>query len=447
MKKIDFLYKNFDVDFFLKHLKSNKNNETPIQYAVLNSVKDLHSIKAKLSYFKYYKGNSKNVFTEFLKKFPNKYKDKDIEIFFRKKNLISESIKQFKDETETFEFYDLKKTLIETGEFFRRLSKFFEITFYAYIRRKDYPDASWEDVYLLYCKRDKIYRLCVFYFEEDGNDYEYVYREFKTKPYNFILLEILRKKGMEFVSKENLSVNLCSPFKFSTYWKKTHKNAQLEEHVDAKIIKDEIDFLKNCDDNQSIFYYLNKDPEKYYKIIRPEKQKSNDKKVSLEFINNKIKSSSQEAQFIIRLFSEYWKNNPKEKVNNNIFFKYLMSPKLNWYNDKLLIMDLIYKCNDLDGLMALINPKFLNDKLLIEEVRILKLFRNKSKDFLMKVFKKNKQMLNDLFANYVPDYVKNNSSIMNDILKIDINLMRYIGEELKENKVFMLKVNQMVKSE
>ena len=99
MKKIDFLYKNFDVDFFLKHLKSNKDNEQPIQYAVLNSVKDLQSIKAKLSYFKYYKGNSKNVFTEFLKKFPNTYKDEDIEIFFRKKNLISDSIKQFKDET------------------------------------------------------------------------------------------------------------------------------------------------------------------------------------------------------------------------------------------------------------------------------------------------------------------------------------------------------------
>ena len=64
----------------------------------------------------------------------------------------------------------------------------------------------------------------------------------------------------------------------------------------------------------------------------------------------------------------------------------------------------------------------------------------------MKVFKKNEKMLNDLFANYVPDYVKNNSSIMNDILKIDINLMRYIGEELKKNKVFMSKVNKIVKS-
>jgi hypothetical protein len=283
MKKIDFLYKNFDVDFFLKHLRSNKDNEQPIQYAVLNSVKDLHSIKAKLSYFKYYKGNSKNVFTEFLKKFPNKYKNKDIEIFFREKNLISESIKQFKDETETFEFYDLKKTLIVTGEFFRRLSKFFEITFYACIRRKDYPDASWEDAYLLYCKIDKIYRLCVFFFDDDGNDYEYVYREFKTKPYNFILLEILKKKGIKYVGKENISVNLSSPFKFSAYWKKTHKNAQCEKHTDAKIIKDEIDFLKNCDDNQSIFYYLNKNPEKYYKTIRPEKQKFNDKRVSLDY--------------------------------------------------------------------------------------------------------------------------------------------------------------------
>lgn len=446
MKKIDFLYKNFDVDFFLKHLKSNKDNEEPIQYAVLNSVKDLQSIKSKLSYFKYYKGNSKNVFTEFLKKFPNTYKDADIDIFFRKKKLISDSIKQLRDETETFEFYDLKKTLIVKGEFFRRLSKFFEITFYASIRRKDYPEVTWEDAYLLYCKRDKIYRLCVFFFDEDGNDNEYIYREFKTKPNNFILLEILKKKGMEYVSKENISVNLSPPFKFSSYWKKEHKKAQLENHVDSKIIKNETDFLKNYADNQSIFYYLNKDPEKYYKIIRPEKQKSNDIRISFVFPNNKIKSSSQEAKFIIRLFSQYWNNNPKEKINNNNFFKYLMSPKLNWYNDKLLIMDLIYKCNDLDGLMSLINPKFLKDKLLVEEVRILKLFRNKSKDFLMKVFKKNEKMLNDLFANYVPDYVKNNFSIMNDILKIDINLMRYIGEELKKNKVFMSKVNQIVKS-
>lgn len=446
MKKIDFLYKNFDVDFFLKHLKSNKDNEQPIQYAVLNSVKDLQSIKAKLSYFKYYKGNSKNIFTEFLKKFPNTYKDQDIEIFFRKKNLISDSIKQFKDETETFEFYDLKKTLIVTGEFFRRLSKFFEITFYACIRRKDYPDASWEDAYLLYCKRDKIYRLCVFYFDDDGNDNEYVYREFKTKPYNFILLEILKKKGIKYVSKENISVNLCSPFKFSSYWKKTHKKAQLEKHVDPKIIKNEKDFLKNCDDNQSIFYYLNKDPEKYYKIIRPEKQKSNGKKVSLASPNDKIKSSSQEAKFIIRLFSQYWNNNPKEKIKNNNFFKYLMNTKYNWYQDRSFIMDLIYKCNDLDTLTSFIHPRFLKDKDLMEEVRILKLFRNKSKDFLIKVFKKNEKMIGDLFANYVPEYIKNDPLLMMEALKIDINLMPYIGKELKKKNVFMSKVNNLVKS-
>jgi len=33
-------------------------------------------------------------------------------------------------------------------------------------------------------------------------------------------------------------------------------------------IKDEKDFLKHCDDNESIFYYLNLDAEKYYKIIK-----------------------------------------------------------------------------------------------------------------------------------------------------------------------------------
>jgi hypothetical protein len=446
MKNIDFLYKNFDIDFFLKNIENNQKEETLIQDAVFNSIKDLQSLKARLSYYKYYIGKDQNIFTEFIKIYKENYTDKDIENFFRKKGQINTYSKNFIDEEVSFEFRDLVKSLVNTGEFFRKLDKFFKITFYALLTRNDYPNASWEDVYLLYSYKDKIYRLCIFFFEEDGNDHEYVYKKFKQQPSNDDLLKVLKKKGLQFAPQKNTIVTLSKPFQFNSYWKKTHKNALLIEHKDEKIFKDEKEFLRNCDDNQSIFYYLNKDPEKYYKVIRPEKHKSNDKRVSLAFLNNKIKSSSQEAQFIIRLFSEYWKNNPREKVNNNNFFKYLMSPKLNWYNDKLLIMDLIYKCNDLDGFTALINPKFLDDKLLIEEIRILKLFRNKSKDFIMKVFKKNKQMLNDLFANYVPDYVKNNSSIMNDILKIDINLMRYIGEKLKENKVFMSKVDQMVKS-
>lgn len=45
-----------------------------------------------------------------------------------------------------------------------------------------------------------------------------------------------------------------------------------------------------------------------------------------------------------------------------------MNTKLNWYQDRLFIMDLIYKCNDLDTLMSLIHPKFLNDKEMSEEV-------------------------------------------------------------------------------
>jgi hypothetical protein len=96
--------------------------------------------------------------------------------------------------------------------------------------------------------------------------------------------------------------------------------------------------------------------------------------------------------------------------------------------------------------MSLIHPKFLNDKEMMEEVKILKLFRNKSKDFLVKVFKKNQKMIGDLFANYVPEYIKNDPLLMMEALKIDINLMPYIGKELKKKNVFMSKVNNLVKS-
>lgn len=447
MKKIDFLYQNFDVEFFLKYLETKSSGEeTPIQFAVLNSIKDIQSIKSRLSYYKYYKGKSnKNIFSDFIKKYKDNYKDEDIDKFFRKRGLINDSVKHFIDETESFEFYDLKKTLITTGELFRKLNKFFNISFYACLTRKDYPDATWEDAYLLYCSVDKIYRLCVFFFEEDGNDCEYVYKKFKKRPTDQQLLEILRKKGINLVEDKNLKVSITEPFPVTKFWKNQHKKAFLEEHQQEKIFKDEKDFLKHCDDNQSIFYYLNLDPETYYKIIKPINQKFDDKKISTAFLEKKIKSSSEESQFIIRLFTEYWKNNPKEKIGNNNFFKYLMNTKYNWYQDRSFIMDLIYKCNDLDALTSFIHPKFLKDKELMEEVRILKLFRNKSKDFLIKVFKKNKKMLSDLFANYVPHYVKNDSSIMNEALKIDINLMRFIGDDLKNNKVFMSKVDKMLK--
>lgn len=448
MKKIDFLYQNFDVEFFLKYLETKSDQETPIQFAVLNSIKDIQSIKSKLSYYKYYKGKSnKNIFNDFIKKHKDNYKDDDIEKFFRKRGLINDSIKYFIDETESFQFYELKKTLITTGEIFRKLNKFFNISFYASLRRKDLPEASWEDVYLLYCSVDKIYRLCVFFFEEDGNDHEYVYKKFRKKPSDEELLEILRKKGMQFVTDKNLVVSIAKPFPIDKFWKNHHREGFLEKHhQEEKIFKDEKDFLKHCDDNESIFYYLNLDPKKYYKIIKPKIQKIDSKKFSIAFLNKKIKSVSKEARFIIRLLTEYWENNPKEKITNNNFFKYLMNTKFNWYQDRSFIMDLIYKCNDLDSLISLIHPKFLNDKEMMEEVRILKLFRNKSKDFLVKVFKKNEKMIGDLFANYVPEYIKNDPFLMMEALKIDINLMPYIGKELKKKNIFMSKVNYLVKN-
>ena len=447
MKKIDFLYKNFDVEFFLKYIETKSDEETPIQFAILNSVKDIQSIKSKLSYYKYYKGKfNKNIFSDFNKKYKDNYKDEDVEKFFRKRGLINDSVKHFIDETESFEFYELKKTLITTGEFFRKLNKFFNISFYASLIRKDFPQASSEDAYLLYCSVDKIYRLCVFFFEEDGNDHEYVYKKFKKRPSDEQLLEILRKKGMEFVTEKDLVVSITKPFVVTKFWKKQGKKAFLIEHQEAKIFKDEKDFLKYCDDNESIFYYLNQDPEKYYKIIKPKTQKFDDKKTSIAFLEKKIKSSSQEAQFIIQLLTKYWENNPKEKITSHNFLKYLMNNKLNWYQDRSFIMDLIYKCNDLDSLMLLIHPKFLKDKEMMEEIRILKLFRNKSKDFLIKVFKKNEKMIGDLFANYVPEYIKNDPLLMMEALKVDINLMPYIGKELKKKNVFMSKVNNLVKS-
>ena len=89
MRKLDYIYKNFDINAFCKNLK-NKNNQYEeegyfLTNIVVASTRDLSQIKKKINYYQFTKNKSNNEFSEFVKKFKNNYSDKDVEKYFFEK--------------------------------------------------------------------------------------------------------------------------------------------------------------------------------------------------------------------------------------------------------------------------------------------------------------------------------------------------------------------------
>ena len=73
-----------------------------------------------------------------------------------------------------------------------------------------------------------------------------------------------------------------------------------------------------------------------------------------------------------------------------------MSDKFNFKNDPKFIIEIIHAKDDLEGLLSYVPLKTQQNKDLAEEIRILRMLRSKDKNFLIKVFKTNKDKLYDL---------------------------------------------------
>ena len=84
--------------------------------------------------------------------------------------------------------------------------------------------------------------------------------------------------------------------------------------------------------------------------------------------------------------------------------------------------------------------KTLQDKNLSEEIRILRMLRSKDKNFLIKVFKTNKDKLYDLATNYMPKSIFNDKKLVLELVKLDTDIISLIGEKLKKDKKFMKKI-------
>ena len=99
MKKIDYIYKNFDVIAFSKNLNKIKNIECSelddfLTKIVLDSTRDISQIKKEINYYQFTRSKPGREITEhcvnFLKKYGNNYSEKDIvEYFFEQKNILN----------------------------------------------------------------------------------------------------------------------------------------------------------------------------------------------------------------------------------------------------------------------------------------------------------------------------------------------------------------------
>ena len=157
MKKIDFVYKNFDVLAFSKNLKKIKTSYCSefsdyLTSIVLESTRDISQIKKEINYHQFTKSKPASEITKhcvnFLKKFGNNYSEKDImKYFFEQKNILNMG---FSNDYE--EWKNLLEIHVNTGEFFRKFRKHFKIIYYghlSYMSENRHLDSPYEDIICL----------------------------------------------------------------------------------------------------------------------------------------------------------------------------------------------------------------------------------------------------------------------------------------------------------
>ena len=442
MKNIDYILKNLQSASFLKDLK----NEYPSgelgwgEDVALKNVLDYNDIELQLTYLKYFHGDinreiDKNInhsnriawkaLKDFFKK-NNQINKKNIDKYFIKKNIFNLSSLNFNftdnlnyarnENVDNYEILNLLKDYILFGVLFDK-AKDFSLTLLGDIT---FGRDTCYYIVCFYSKTDKRHHLLLLFLEADGNDQYHYIQSFKTPPNLSQVKSAVDKSKSDLLyynwnSKYVENFNIYKPKNKSTLsaWSlKENKKALKSERVENRIFKDEDSFYNHFKNDPVVqTNYLKKYPEKFFKNQNP-----------------------------IWIIKEHFRENPNQKFKKFNFYKYIMSEKFNFRNDPKFIIEIIHSKEDLEGLLSYVPLKTQQNKDLAEEIRILRMFRSKDKNFLIKVFKTNKDKLYDLATNYMPKSIFNDKKLVLELVKLDTDIISLIGEKLKKDKKFMKKV-------
>ena len=418
MKKIDYVYKNFDPLAFSKLIKKYKGIDHTIKLSelILKSVKDIDDIKNEINFHEFSKEGENSIYKKFIKKYVN-YNDKNIEEYFiNKHNILNNGI------------YDddlilLLDEHIWCGEFFRKFKKFFEIICYFQFTYEKH-DRLYINFYCLHIKTINKYYLFSFDYAEGVEETKSLLKVFKNKPSRSEIIKFIHRNTThnDFVEEEEIRLNEIKIFNYDKSYNRIYDVGYKLKH---KIIP----YFKNVDD---YFNYHNTKGDYYiarsFALTNPKK-----------YFHKYFKHWSEVSYFLSKSSGKI-----KEKVGKNKFFNFVMSEKLNYRSNIKFIEKIIYSYDDLEGFLKYVPKHVQESKSLKEEIRILRLFRVKNKKFIIKVFRKNKDKLPDLIKSYMPSTIFDDPYLMNELIKLDINSTADIGDKLKKNKKFMLKVNKLL---
>jgi len=417
MKVIDYIYKNFKPLAFSKFInKYNYDYSIDLSNLILKSVKDIHEIKNEINLHEFTEIGGNLIYENFLKKYKN-YTDKDIEEYFIKKNNILNN--QIYDE-------DLLYLLDEhvwCGEFFRKFKKFFEIIFYFQITYKEH-DRMYMNFFCLHVKPLNKSFLFRFEYQEGVEEQKSLVKTFKNKPTRTEIIKFIDRKTVhdDFIQEAEIRLNEIKIFNYDKSYNRIYDKGFKLKH---KIIP-------HFTNEEDYFNYHNTKGD--YSIARSFAL-TNPKKYFHKYFKDWLEVS---------YFLSNHSGKIKEKVGRNKFFNFVMSDKLNYRSNIKFIEKIIYSYDDLEGFLKYVPKNIQESKSLKEEIRILRLFRVKNKKFIIKVFRKNVDKLPDLIKSYMPSTIFDDLYLMNELIKLDINSTADIGDKLKKNKKFMLKVKKLL---
>ena len=317
---------------------------------------------------------------------------------------------------------DLLQDQINTGEFFRYFKKFFKITSYIQLTYKD-TDSVFEDIICLYVPLNKKYYLFFYGFEKNGNDSSGTIKIFNNEPkYDEIYKIIKLSSVFRYSDIFKKSTRIFKRYTHFKHNKKLYSEGYKLEHKTNPHFLNEEDYFNyhNTKGDYSIASsFALSNPEKYFhRYFKSRKNVSS----YLSLSSGKI----------------------KEKIGSNRFFNFVMSDKLNYRSNIKFIEKIIYSYDDLEGFLEYVPKNIQESKSLKEEIRILRLFRSNDKRFIIKVFRTNKDKLDDLIKSYMPSTIFNDPYLMNELINLDINCTADIGKKLKRNKNFMSKVKKLL---
>ena len=438
MNKIDFIIKNFQAANFIKDLKKDYSSGWA-EDEVLKNYIDLNDLEFQLNYLKLSKGDilkkvdankqynnseiKKIILDFFKKKLP--INNNTLNKYFIKKNVFNLSGYEYNFCSEVVDIFDTNyeikdalKNLIYEGVFFQKIKEY-KLIYTGQINFEGNGNYQYS-IICFYSSTDSKYHLILFFLEEDGND-EYCYIDsFNKKPDLDLIKRSINKKSKKLFFYSTWQNEITSFFitpitkkiHLSKYFIKECKKGLNEKTIERKIIRNEADFFRKYKDVSEVkINYIKYKPEIYYKNENP-----------TDIIN------------------QHFKTYPFQKFKNFKFFKFLMSDKFKYKYDFKFINEIIHKKEDLEGLLSFIPAKTQNNKQLAEEIRILRIFRSKNKNFIIKVIKTNKDKLYDLAVNYMPAHIFDDPKLVMEMIKLDTDIISLIGSKLKKNKKFMKKV-------